>query len=191
MRRLIAAMKISVDGKFGNADGYADWVDAWSDDYDLMPQIDACVLGGRMYPGYEHYWTAIQNAPDQPLPMTGELATPAEVEWANFAWRTTHYVLSGKLDSALWPSTRFLREAREVAALKQQPGKDIYLMGGGQIVANLLDAGMLDELRLIVYPVIAGNGKALFELTGRHELALRKTRQLAGERISLVYEIGR
>jgi dihydrofolate reductase len=189
MRKLIAAMKISLDGKFGNADGYADWAETWSEDYDLMPQIDACILGGRMYPGYEQYWTAIQNAPDQPLPMTGKMAAPAEIEWANFAKRTTHYVLSTTLESAQWPSTRFLRETKEVAALKQEPGKDIYLMGGGQAIGNLLDAGLLDELRLIVYPVISGGGKALFELTRRHQLELRKIQQLAGERVGLVYTV--
>jgi hypothetical protein len=53
MRKLIAGMKISVDGKMEGPQGSADWVKAWSDDYGLMPQVDACVLGGGMYPGYE------------------------------------------------------------------------------------------------------------------------------------------
>lgn len=190
MRKLIAAMKISVDGKMGNADGYADWVEAWSDDYGLTPQIDACVLGGRMYPGYEQYWTAIQNAPDQPLPMTGKLAAPAEIEWARVAARTPHYVLSNTLTSALWPSTRFLRSPDEIAALKRQPGKDIYLMGGAQITSSLVDAGLVDELRLIVYPLIAGDGKALFATTGRRALDLRNVQPLANGRALLVYAIG-
>src|SRR5262245_41133169 len=56
MRKLIAAMKTSVDGKI-EAGGTADWVQAWSEDYGLTPQIDACLLGGGMYPGYEQYWT--------------------------------------------------------------------------------------------------------------------------------------
>ncbi len=190
MRKLIAAMKISADGKFGNPDGYADWVDAWSEDYGVAPQIDTCVLGGRMYPGYEQYWTAIQNAPDQPLPMTGKLAAPAEVEWARFAARTPHYVLSKTLDSAQWPKTRFLRSLDELAALKQQPGKDIYLMGGGQIVSGAIDAGLLDELRLIVYPLIAGDGRTLFTMTKRRGLELRGVQALAEGRIGLVYAIG-
>ena len=45
MRKLIAGMKISVDGKMEGPEGMADWVDAWSDDYGLTPQIDACLLG--------------------------------------------------------------------------------------------------------------------------------------------------
>jgi dihydrofolate reductase len=189
MRKLIAAMRISVDGKFGNADGYADWVEAWPDDYQLSAQIDACVLGGHMYPGYEQYWTAIQNAPDQPLPMTGKLATPAEIEWARFSAKTTHYVLSKTLASALWPKTRIFREVEEIAALKQQPGKDIYLMGGGQITSSLIDAGLVDELRLIVHPLIAGNGRSLFTMTERRALELRDAQPLSQGRLSLVYEI--
>ncbi|MBS0582424.1 MAG: dihydrofolate reductase family protein [Proteobacteria bacterium] len=190
MRKLIAAMKISADGKFGNADGHADWVDAWSDDYGLTSRIDACVLGGRMYPGYEQYWTAIQNAPDQPLPMTGNLAAPAEIEWARFAAKTTHYVLSNTLASAVWPNTRFLRGLEEIAALKQQPGKDIYLMGGGRIVSSLIDAGLVDKLRLIVHPLIAGNGRPLFAMSERRKLELRNMQPLAHGRLSLVYGIG-
>lgn len=46
MRKLIAAMKMSVDGKVTPAD----WVAAWSDDYGLTPQIDACIIGGKQYP---------------------------------------------------------------------------------------------------------------------------------------------
>ena len=64
MRNLIAGMKISVDGKMEGPEATADWVDAWSEDYGLTPQIDACVIGAAMYPGYERYWTSIQNEPD-------------------------------------------------------------------------------------------------------------------------------
>ena len=59
MRKLITGMKLSLDGKIEGAEGYADWVEAWQDDYGLMPQVDACVLGGGMYPVYEQYWTAV------------------------------------------------------------------------------------------------------------------------------------
>jgi len=189
MRKLIAAMKISADGKFGNPDGYADWVEAWSEDYGLTSQIDACVLGGRMYPGYEQYWTAIQNAPDQPLPMTGRLAAPAEVEWARFAAKTTHYVLSNMLASAAWPKTRILRRVEEITTLKQQPGKDIYLMGGGQIISSLIEAGLVDELRLIVHPLLVGNGRPLFTMGERRLLELRNAQPLSQGRLSLVYAI--
>ncbi|MCX7172400.1 MAG: dihydrofolate reductase family protein [Proteobacteria bacterium] len=192
MRKLIAGFKVSIDGKIEGSEGYADWVDAWSEDYGLTSQIDACILGGRMYPGYEQYWSAIQeNEPGKPHPMTGKVPVPAELEWARFAAQTPHYVLSNTLNSALWPTTSFVRKLEDIAALKQRPGKDIYLMGGARITASLLDARLMDELRLIVYPLIAGEGKALFGTTDRrHGLELRKVQPLQDGRISLIYAMG-
>jgi len=191
MRKLIAGMKISLDGKIEGPDGIADWVKAWSEDYGLTPQIDACVLGGGMYPGYEGYWTGIQNEPDKPAWITGSAPAPAELEWARFAARTPHYVLSSTLTSALWPHTSFVRGLDEIAALKQQPGKDIYLIGGARTTASFIEAGLVDELRLIVYPLIAAEGKALFAATEhRRALQLRKVQQLPDGCVSLIYGIG-
>jgi dihydrofolate reductase len=191
MRKLITGMKISVDGKIEGPAGTADWVKAWSEDYGLTPQIDACVLGGGMYPGYEGYWTAIRNEPDKPIWITGNPPTQAEIAWALFAARTPHYVLSSTLTSALWPNTSFVRRLEEITALKQQPGKDIYLIGGAWTVASLIDAGLVDELRLIVYPLIAGEGKPLFAMTEhRGGLELRKVQQLPDGCLSLIYGIG-
>ena len=188
MRKLITGMKISLDGKIEGQEGYADWVEAWSDDYGLMPQIDACVVGGGMYPGYERYWTTIQNEPDKPAWINDSAPTPAEIEWARFAAKTPHYVFSNTLTSALWPKTSFIRNFEELAALKRRPGKDIYLMGGARIAASLIDAGLVDELRLIVYPLITGEGKALFATAERRgRLELRKVQQLPDGRVSLIY----
>jgi dihydrofolate reductase len=191
MRKLIAGMKLSLDEKVEGPEGVADWVQAWSEDYGLMQQIDACLLGAGMYPGYEQYWTAIQNEPDQPVWITGKSPTPDEVEWARFAARAPHYVLSRTLTSAQWRNTSFVRGLEDVAALKQQPGKDIYLVGGARTTASLVDAGLVDELRLIVYPLIAGAGKALFaKMERRRGLELRKVQPLQGGRVSLIYAIG-
>jgi dihydrofolate reductase len=100
-------------------------------------------------------------------------------------------VLSSTLTSALWLKTSFVRGLEEIAALKQQPGKDIYLMGGARTTASLIDAGLVDELRLIVYPLITGEGKALFATTERRRgLELRKVQQITDGRVSLIYGIG-
>jgi dihydrofolate reductase len=152
MRKLISAMKISIDGKTEGPEGYADWVEAWSDDYTLTPQIDACMLGGGMYPNYERYWTAIQDAPNEPNPMGVGVPTSGELEWARVAATTPHFVVSRTLTCAKWPQTSFLRGLDEVAGLKAQPGKDIYLMGGAEITRACLTAGPVDELRFILCP---------------------------------------
>jgi len=194
MRKMIAGMKISLDGKMEGPEGMADWVEAWSDDYGLTgltPQIDACLLGAGMYPGYEGYWTGIQTEPEKPAWITGKAPTPAEVEWARFAAKTPHYVLSSKLTSAAWPKTKFLRGLDDVAALKTQPGKDIYLVGGARTTASLIEAGLVDELRLIVYPLIVGEGTALFATSKRRRgLELRRVEPLDGGRLRLIYGIG-
>src|SRR5689334_9071545 len=130
MRSLIAAMKISIDGKMQGPEGTADWVEAWSEDFGLTPRIDACLLGGGMYPGCETYWTAIRTQPDNAVWITGAPPTPAEHEWARLTETLPHYVLSSTLQTASWPNTSRLRSVGEVIALKQQPGKDIYLIGG-------------------------------------------------------------
>lgn len=175
----------------GNADGFADWVDAWSDHYDIIPRVDACLLGSGMYGGYQDYWTTIRNAPTEPLAMTGKPPTAAEVVYAKFTAIVPHYVLSNTLTTSAWPNTSFLKSVAEVRALKEQPGKDIYLVGGARIVDTLLDEGLVDELTLDLYPLVVGTGKALFEATqSRHALELRNVRQLPDGRVSLSYALG-
>jgi dihydrofolate reductase len=193
MRKVIAAFKISADGKYAGPGGYPDWVDGWLDDYGpwLTTQIDACVLGGGMYPLYEGFWTQVATAPDEIHPMMGRVPSASDVEWSEFAAKTPHYVVSRTLQSVTWPNTQILADLDAVAAMKREQGKDIYLMGGGEIVGAALDAGLVDELRLIVYPLIVGEGRVLFPSSGRHGMELRKVEQLPEGRLGLVYGIGR
>jgi dihydrofolate reductase len=185
-------MKVSMDEKVLDSGGTADWVNAWSEDYGLTAQINACVLGAGMYPEYEQYWTSIENEPDKPAWITGNAPTPAEIEWADFAWRTPHYVISSTVTSALWPNTTFLRGLDEIAAFKQQPGNDIDLsLGGARTTGSIIDARLFEKLRLILYPPLAGEGKALFAMTEhRRGLELRKVQQLSDGRVSLIRAIG-
>jgi dihydrofolate reductase len=165
-------------------------VDAWSDDFGLTAQIDACVLGGGMYPNYEQYWTAIQEAPRELNPMGVGVPTKAEVEWARFAAATPHYVVSRTLTSAKWPQTTILRGLDQIEALKRdQPGRDIYVMGGAEILRACLKAGLVDELRFIVHPLIAGEGTPLFTAPERRGLELRHVEKLSDGRVSLVYGV--
>ena len=180
-------MKLSLDGKAEGADGTADWVEAWSDDYGLLPHVDAVLLGAGMYPGYEQYWTGIRNEPERVAWITGKPPTAAELEYSSFASRTPHYVLSRTLTNAAWSNTRFVKSFDEVAALKQQPGKDIYLAGGARTTSGLIEAGLVDELRLIVYPLIAGAGKALLPGEQRRELELREVRPYGRGRVWMSY----
>jgi dihydrofolate reductase len=190
MRKLIAAFKMSIDAKIEGPDGFADWVSEWSDDYDLTEQIDACVLGSEMYRGYEPYWTGIQNEPEKSAWVTGAPPTAAEIAWGKFAKKTPHYVVSRTQQSAIWPNTYFLRGIDDIRKLKTNSGKDIYLMGGARLACACLDAGIVDELRLLVYPLVAGEGKPLFStIAKRHKLMLRVAEQSTKGIMSVVYDV--
>jgi dihydrofolate reductase len=94
--------------------------------------------------------------------MLGRAPTEGEVEYARWTQRTPHYVLSTTLDKVSWEASRLVREVGELRQLKEKPGGPVYVVGGASVVSNLINEGLIDELRLIVHPVILGGGKALF-----------------------------
>lgn len=192
MRKVVAGMQMTIDGMIDGPDGYADWVDSWSDTFDLLPEIDACVLGSGMYAGYEHYWSAIKADPHTPLELTGNLPTSEEIEYADFALNTPHYVLSNTLDRVRWANTTVLRDAGEIDVLRRKPGKTIYVVGGARTVSGLLDRGTIDELRLTIHPLVVGEGKALFATVAqRHRLQLNEATSRSDGTVSLVYSVGK
>lgn len=190
MRKIICAMQVSLDGFVEGANGELDWIENWEDSYGLMEQVDTCVLGAGMYPGYERYWSAVLAAPDAPLPFTGKAATQGETDYAKWAHRTPHIVLSNALNETAWRHTRIVREIDDIARLKQQDGKDIYAIGGAAFVSSLIERGLVDELRLAIHPVLLGCGKPLFkESATRHKLSLAQTRPLPWGTVELTYKL--
>ena len=188
MRKIIAALVVSVDGCIEGPHGELDWVDTWEDPFDLLPQIDTCILGRGMYPGYEQYWGAILANPEGVLPLTGKVATKGEVAYARFAERTPHIVLSRTLDNVTWRNTRIVRDVEEIRRMKQQPGKDMHAVGGATLVCSLMSQRLVDELRLVVVPIVLGGGKALFkDINERHALKLLETKRLESGWVRLNY----
>jgi dihydrofolate reductase len=78
------------------------------------------------------------------------------------------FVVSTTLDAVEWQNSTLIEGdvAEEIAKLKQQPGKDIVILGSGILVRSLLQEELLDELRLIIHPIVLGSGKRLFENGG-------------------------
>ena len=189
-RKIIAALQVSLDGRIEGPNGELDWIGSWEDSFDLLPEIDTCVLGGGMYPGYEQYWLAVLAKPDGILPWTGKVPSKSEVEYARFADKIPHVVLSQTLETVAWKTTRVVRDVADIRALKRQPGKHIHAVGGASLVSTLMNEQLVDQLRLTVHPVVLGRGKALFkDVRGRPRLHLLETRPLAGGRIGLTYDV--
>jgi len=183
-------MQVSLDGLVEGPDGALDWIENWEDSHGLMAQVDTCVLGAGMYPGYEQYWSAVLAAPDAPLPFSGKPATAGEIDYARWARQTPHVVLSTSMQNAAWPSTRIVREIRDIARLKQQAGKDIYAIGGATFVGSLIGHDLVDELRLAIHPVLLGRGKDLFkDSPQRRKLTLLQTRSLPEGTVELTYRL--
>ena len=188
MRKIVAALQVSVDGFIEGPNGALDWVDTWEDPFNLSHQVDACVLGAGMYPGYEQYWRAILANPEGILPFGGGVASPGEIEYAHFADQTPHFVLSTTLQSVDWPVARIIRSVDEIRLMKQRPGKDIYAVGGATFISSLMNMELIDEIRLVVHPVVLGGGKALFkDVEGRHALELIDVGRIASGPVRLIY----
>ena len=159
-RTLISAMQVTLDGY--SSEGDAEWVDSWADGLGLLPPVDAFVLGGGMFPQYEQFWATILDDPGTAAEWLGRDVYPREVAYARHAAGTPHLVLSKTLTEASWPSARIIDDIAEIRALKQQPGQAVYVVGGPGLLSSLIQAGLLDELRLIVHPVVVGGGLAVF-----------------------------
>lgn len=174
-RKMIAALQVSLDGfTQGSDQGGTEWVDSWADAIALIPDVDAFVQGSHMYPGYGLYWEAIYEDPGRLAPFQNRVPNAREIEYAKLAAKTPHYVVSRSLESVSWPPmARMTRRLEDLRALKDEPGKNIYVVGGPTLVTSLLNADLLDELKLIVHPLLLGGGKALFAgVTERRSLRL-------------------
>jgi dihydrofolate reductase len=190
-RQFIAALQVSLDGYVAGPEGELDWVDSWADSLALVGPVDAFVLGRGMFDnGYEAYWDAALADPKTASEMYGREPYPREVDYAQLARATPHIVLSKTMTQAAWPNVRIARDVAEVSALRDQPGRQsVYVVGGPGLVATLMNAGLIDELRLIVHPLILGGGTALFDGIGQRrilELADAKPRD---GRVNLSYRV--
>jgi dihydrofolate reductase len=116
-----------------------------------MAAADAMLFGRLTYQEFAAFWP-YQNSAEQPF--------------TDYLNNTSKYVVSTTLEEPLeWNNSTLIKDdvAEEVAGLKQQPGKDIGIVGSGTLVRSLLREGLLDELGLMVHPIVLGRGKRLFE----------------------------
>jgi dihydrofolate reductase len=153
MRKLVAVELVSLDGVMESPE---EWAFSYSNhemeeaNASGMAASDALLMGRVTYEQMVAYW------PNQPggVPM---------VDYIN---SVPKYVVSTTLAEPLeWNNSRLIKGnvAEEIARLKRQPGEDMTILGSGALVSSLLRGDLIDELRLMVHPVVLGGGKRLFE----------------------------
>lgn len=151
MRKIVAGLFISLDGvveaphlwQFDVFD--TDMEDAM---IKFLADIDTALLGRVTYQEWAAYWPQ----------------ATADEEYATFINNTPKYVASTTLDRVEWQNSTLIRGplADTINRLKAEPGGTIAVQGSPTLVRSLLAADLLDELTLMVHPVIAGAGKRLF-----------------------------
>ena len=100
------------------------------------------------------------------------------------------YVVSTTLKEPAWNNSKVIRRniAEEVSALKSMPGRDILIAGSVKLVNTLMQDGLIDEFRLMVYPVILGMGKRLFDQgSDAHTLKLVEAKPIGAGILILIY----
>jgi len=189
-RLCIAALQVSLDGYLQGANGEVDWVDSWGDALGLVPGADAAVLGGGMYPGYEMLWGSVAADPRSGTAMLGREVTEDEADYALWTQRTPHYVVSTTLEKVSWETAHLVRDVSELRSLKEQPGGAVYVIGGATLVASLLNEGLIDEVRLIVHPLVLGAGKSPFAgVKEPRTFQLAQTSASRDGRVVLMYRV--
>jgi len=157
MRKVSAWLFISLDGV---VEAPHLWQEGLMDDDmlgEIISQIDAedAILMGRVtYQDFAPFWPTSTDEP-----------------FASHINNTPKYVVSTTLDEVEWgqwdkPKLIKRNVAKEISKLKQQPGKNIGVSGSPTLVRSLLQEDLLDELKLMIHPVIVGPGKRLFKEDG-------------------------
>ena len=120
-RSLISAMQVTLDGY--SSEGDAEWVDSWADGLELLPPVDAFVLGGGMFPDYEQFWATILDNPSAASDMLGRDPYPREIAYARLAAETPHLVLSKTLTDPSWPTARIIHDINEISIFEAATGQ--------------------------------------------------------------------
>jgi dihydrofolate reductase len=151
--RKLTAFFISLDGGRGGAAELA--LPLFNDEMgvavgEAMAASDAFLLGRRTYEEWAAFWPTEAAAGS---PMAGAMNA------------TQKYVVSTTLDKVGWQNSTLLEcdLAEAVIELKAKPGKNIGMSGSATLVRSLLELGLVDELRLLVHPLVVGPGAKLFE----------------------------
>lgn len=187
MRKIKHLIHMSLDGYANAPDGNFEWM-VYNDEieqyaHDLIHNTGDAVLWGRnTFEGMKFYWTTVLGSPG---------SSAAERNHATWLNQSTKYIVSSTLDAAGldWENTTLLGAnfVEEVAKIKQQPGKDILIMGSLALARTLREHGLVDEFHINVNPKTLGGGIPLFAPGEQAQLTLVKAQALQGGVVALHY----
>ncbi len=185
MQRLIAFNSVSLDGFMADQKGDMSWAHGdgddseWNDFVAGNAQGGGTLLFGRVtYDMMAGYW---------PTPQAAQ-RNPAVAEGMN---RSQKVVFSRTLKNATWQNTSVVTGdiVAEVRRLKRQPGPGMAILGSASIVSQFAQEGLVDELQMVMCPVVIGRGKTMFEtVSGRLAFRLKSCRAFRNGLVVLTYE---
>ncbi len=167
-RKVIAGLQMTIDGvaewpayRDEGDDDDPEGTDFWRAMYaSYWDSVDTLLLGRPTYLKWSSFWPGVRKKPD---------AGRFPRQFSEFADRVEKVVFSRTLESASWEKSRIVRGdiSEEIGRLQSLPGGNLLLGGGPRLAQEFLRRGLLDELRLTVYPSFAGRGKPLFDVEAR------------------------
>ncbi|MEP7285582.1 MAG: dihydrofolate reductase family protein [Chloroflexota bacterium] len=176
MRKVVVAEFLSLDGVMEEPSWSMPY---WGDDIakfklDELFASDAHLLGRVTYQGFAEAW-------------------PSRTDEAGFSDRMNNlpkYVVTTTLEKGEWDNSHLIKEnvAEEVSKIKQQPGQDILVAGSATLVQTLIQHNLVDEYHLLVYPVVLGTGKRLFQDGSKTTLKLVESKPFSSGVVLLVYQ---
>jgi dihydrofolate reductase len=182
MRKLIVWNMVTLDGYFeGPKPWEIDWHDdAWGEELkrfslDQLQEVGALLFGRKTYEGMAGYWPT------------------AKGETAELMNSLPKAVFSHTLETAEWSNTRLVKGSaeEEVARLKQEPGKDLFIFGSADLTGSLAQQGLIDEYRIGLNPLVLGGGTPMFKPSAeRLRLKLLEARPLQSGVVLLRYARG-
>jgi len=178
-------MTISLDGYFADANSDMSWAHNPDSQGDFQAFVEGntqsdstLVFGRKTYQMMAGYWPSEMAAQQNPVV-------------AKKMNETSKIVFSKTLDEAPWTNTDLLKGdlAEEVKKLKGEEGPPLTILGSGSVVAQLAEAGLIDEFQIVVSPIVLGSGKSLFENgPNKQKLNLKESRTFTNGNVFLRYE---
>ncbi len=159
MRKVIFLMHVSLDGLVAGPNGEMDWItyndDVAADAYSLHTTTDTAIYGRVTYEMMAGYWPTVLSNPDS------DAGDRSHAIWLETAIKV---VATRSPLKVAWSGTVVIGAniAAEMAALKAQSGKDMWLLGSPALAQTFMRLDLIDEYRLNINPVILGRGKPLF-----------------------------